>query len=153
MRAGQREARDSLDWPTAAGVIQESEVLAQPGVRATDERPTRRTGSSHRARVRYSYTAGGAERLGTRIGVYQKFHATPEEAAAQLAPYPAGAAVTVRYDPDDPGRAVLEPGPAEFDDTPFFAFGGGFILISTVLAIILLAMLRSRGPRGRDGAA
>jgi len=144
MRSGQREARESIGWPTAPGTILESEVLAQAGMRATDERPTKRAGTSHRARVRYSYVAGGAERFGTRIEVFQRYHPTPEEAAAQLAPYPAGAPVTVRYDPEAPERSVLEPGPEEFDNTYFFAFGGGFLVISIALSLVLRGLLRAR---------
>jgi len=153
MRAGQREARESVAWPTAPGTILESAVEPREGVPATDQRPTKTSWRSHRAQVRYRYTAGGAERIGTRIEVYQRFHATPEEAARQLAPYPAGAAVTVRFDPADPSSAVLEPGPTEFDNTPFLAIGGGFLAISIVLSIVLIAMLRSRPRYLRESGA
>lgn len=60
--------------------------------------------------IRYSYVIGGEERHGERIRFGNLTARTRGGAAAMLAPYPAGAAIIVHYDPDAPGESVLEPG-------------------------------------------
>ncbi len=99
------EADDSRAWPTAPGVITASSVAKS---RAQGGR-----GSGHdvfTADVAYSYAAGGRALVGRRVrfeGVRATHH---DDAAAIVARYPVGAAVTVHYDPTDPEHATLETG-------------------------------------------
>ncbi len=144
MKDAQVEARASLGWPAAPGTILESEVIDQLGFRATDERPTKRAGTTYRPRVRYEYHVAEVRHEGTRIAVFQTLDATREEAEARLAPYPVGAPVDVHHNPTDATRAVLEPGPETFDNTYFFAFGGGFLAILAALALVVRGILRTR---------
>lgn len=144
MREGQREARSSLDWPTVPGTVTEREVVESSSLRPLDERPTGRTNPSFRPTIRYTYRVGETEFEGTRLTVFQALYPTAGEAEGRLRDYPVGAEVPVHHDPEDPGRSVLEPGPATFDNTYFWAFGGGFLALIVVLAVFLRAMLRVR---------
>ena len=89
-------------WLSAPGRIIASEVQ-------------RRGGSSGRNQyyvplVRYSYIVHGREREGARLRFFFASARSRGGAEAMLAPYPAGAEVKVRYDPDNPDQSVLEPG-------------------------------------------
>jgi hypothetical protein len=143
MRTAQEEARASLAWPTAPGKIIESEAVPPTGGRAAADPAAKPPAGAYRASVRYSYEAAGAPREGTRIEVFTRLDATRDAALARLAPFPVGAEVAVRFDPEEPSRSVLVPGPAEFDNTAFLVFGGGLVAVAIVLALVL----RSTGGR------
>ena len=144
MRSSQEEARRSVSWPTASGTITVSEIVEVTGIRPTDQRPTKRSGPAYRPQVEYTYEVAGTEHTGTRIEVFMTIHATEREAEARISAYPVGASVPVHHDPERPERAVLEVGPESFDNTYFFAFGGGFLAILVVLAFVLRSILRTR---------
>jgi hypothetical protein len=76
--------------------------------------------------IRYTYVVNGREREGARLRFGLVTARTRGGAEKMLAPWPAGAAIQVRYDPDDPDRSVLEPGKA-----------GGNLLAVTILFLIL----------------
>jgi hypothetical protein len=59
--------------------------------------------------IRYAYEVNGKARQGTRIRFGLLTARSPRGAEAILAPYPVGAAIQVRYNPDDPDDSVLEP--------------------------------------------
>ena len=59
-------------------------------------------------KVAYAYTAGGQERQGSRLRFGLPTFRSPSGAEAALAPYPKGAEVEVRYDPDAPDESVLD---------------------------------------------
>ena len=64
--------------------------------------------------VTYAYSAGGRELTGRRLRFGNYRSASRRKAEAALAPYPAGAAPAVRYNPENPAECVLEttkPGP------------------------------------------
>ena len=81
--------------------------------------------------IRYTYVVNGREREGARLRFGMTTARTRGGAGKMLAPYPAGAAVQVRYDPDDPDRSVLEPGKA----------GSGLLVAAIVLFLLMLAGL------------
>ena len=59
--------------------------------------------------VRFEYRISGTRYTGDRVSYGG--HSPGIGAAEIAARYPLGAAVTVWYDPGQPGKAVLEPGP------------------------------------------
>ncbi len=85
-------ARESVRWPAAEGEV----------VDVTISRALRST------RVLYRFAVDGRVHEGRRIAFVDRARGrTRSELAAE---YPEGRRLTVRYDPDDPETAVLEPG-------------------------------------------
>jgi hypothetical protein len=97
-----RRARAALAWPATAGRIIESRVEEKhlPG-----DRPNLRFAP----RIAYEYAVDGRSYRSERIDFREVFWSlAPQSAAAKVVRYPAGAAVTVYYDPRRPQEAVLE---------------------------------------------
>src|SRR5579883_2088052 len=91
-----QEGAESQRWPTTQGTVIE--------MRLTDH--VDRDGSRDKnVSIRYKYVVAGKEYQGDRIGVGTSYDA---EAAAKK--YPERAQVTVYYNPQRPGDAVLETG-------------------------------------------
>ena len=85
----------SAGWPTADGKVTVSEV----------------TGSKKNSwKVEYVYSVAGQPYAGERFAYDPMPVQGREEVERHVAAYPAGAAVTVYYDPGNPGEAVLYPG-------------------------------------------
>ena len=103
------KARAAESWPSAMGRVQSSEIV--------EEESTDREGHSttwYNPVVTYGFSAGGREYQSRRLrfGNYRK--TSRAKAEAMLAPYRAGGACNVRYNPDRPDECVLEtvkPGP------------------------------------------
>jgi len=60
--------------------------------------------------IRYTYVVNGREREGSRLRFGLTTARSRAAAEKLLAPYPVGAAIKVRYDPENPDQSVLEPG-------------------------------------------
>lgn len=107
-----RDARQSPDWPAAQGTIVESQYG--------------KDGSRRTLFIRYQYRVKGQEYESRRIA-YQR----TRSAADLLAVYPVGKEVVAHYYPDDPSRAVLEPGfkLLEFSPPQFLVEALGFVLM------------------------
>ena len=93
------EAIDSRKWPATAGQIIESQVVVSQGNRI-----------KYTPHVAYRYEAGAKTRTSTDIwlksyGVDQAF------AEDVVASYPVGAEIKVFFNPQNPAKAVLRPGP------------------------------------------
>lgn len=101
------KAKASETWPTTIGKVASSQVLVEEsrdGEGATWYNPV----------IAYTYTAAGRTIEGSRIRFANMRRGSQKKAEAVLAPYRAGAPVTVRYNPAKPEEAVLEthkPGP------------------------------------------
>jgi len=104
-----RLARESANWPSAPGVITESES------------------ANRRWRVAYTYSVEGADYTGTGIVVGAK--PGGKSAAAILARYPLGSQVTVHYPPGNPKLAVLEPGPNPYVTAIFRTYIYYFVVL------------------------
>ena len=107
-------------WLDAPGKIVSSQV-------------DRRGGSSGRNQyyvplVSYTYVVNGRERAGSRLRFGTARTRSRAAAEKLLAPYPAGAEIKVRYDPDNPDQSVLEPG----------RVGGNLLLGAIACAAIFL---------------
>jgi hypothetical protein len=97
-----RRARATLAWPATAGRIVESRVEQKhlPG-----DRPNVRFAP----RITYEYTVDGRSYRSERLAFREVFWSlAPQAATVKVARYPAGAEVTVYYDPRHPDEAVLE---------------------------------------------
>src|SRR5688572_10449999 len=103
------KAKSAESWPTAPGQVISSEVV--------EEESTDREGGTstwYNPVVTYAYSAGGRELTGRRLRFGNYRSAGRRKAEAALAPYPAGATPSVRYNPENPEECVLEttkPGP------------------------------------------
>lgn len=94
-------ARASCSWPTVPGRVARSEIR-------TNRRANGLPG--FRTMVRYEYVVDGEEYEGREVTAGEFPYRSARGATRRLAPYPVGALVTVRYDPNEPEIALLEPG-------------------------------------------
>lgn len=113
-------ARDSKTWPITAGVVLTAEVR-EGGKRYTTYEP----------HVTYAYTVDGTRYVGhvLRVGDIGSTVGAEVVMGQRLV----GTTVTVHYNPDDPGQAVLEPGGGEL--WRFFAGAGA---VSGIVGALLL---------------
>jgi hypothetical protein len=95
------EARRASHWPQTTGKILKSGTQAHHH-QFSGETTTVTTVPA----VEYEFTANGRSWRGNRIGIGEDSGGANTEAT--LKHYPVGAAVTVYYDPNDPGHCVLE---------------------------------------------
>ncbi|HET9639171.1 MAG TPA: DUF3592 domain-containing protein [Allosphingosinicella sp.] len=103
------KARAAETWPTASGRVVSSEVVEEE---SRDQEGG--TSTWYNPVVTYAYAAGAGELTGRRLRFGNYRFASRSKAEAALAPYPAGATPTVRYNPANPEECVLEthkPGP------------------------------------------
>jgi hypothetical protein len=97
-----RKSRAARTWPSTEGRIVDSRVEAKtlPG-----DRPNTRFAP----RITYEYVVNGRVYQSQRIAFRETFWSlAPQSAQASAARYPAGAHVTVYYDPEHPEETVLE---------------------------------------------
>ena len=103
------KARASESWPVTTGKVVSSQVRIE-------ESSDRDGGTTtwYNPIVAYTYTVAGTERRGSRLRFGNPRSSSRKKAEAAIAPYPAGATITVRYNPGNPEECVLEtrkPGP------------------------------------------
>jgi hypothetical protein len=99
MRFEQSMAVLSRSWPTVPGRIDASEVV---------DKLTYRSGRFWALDLRYAYRVGGVDYPGTRLAFAPRWIGSQYTVDALARRYAAGTTVEVRYDPDQPGEAVLE---------------------------------------------
>jgi hypothetical protein len=105
---GMQQAKATLTWPTTRGTVTCSEVVWTGFENSTDETITSKK-STYRHNLSYQFSVGGMSYGSTALGY--RIHGGSESALKLLVEqYPAGAEVTVYYDPANPKKAVLEPG-------------------------------------------
>lgn len=95
-------AQESADWPRTQGWVETSRVerFARTGGRVEP-----------RLELSYSYSVQGETYSGHRVRLPAPVPGVLQDGPQQLTGrYPAGLQVDVFYDPEDPSRAVLEPG-------------------------------------------
>jgi hypothetical protein len=110
----------SQDWPTAEGRILASRVeevrTSRQDSRSSGDlvNPTPRAPIiRYRPVIKYQWQVGSSlyERDRRNFSAAVADEETPEAAEAIIAPYVVGERVPVYYDPDEPSRGILEPGP------------------------------------------
>jgi len=131
----------ALNWPTTAGVIEDSDVR----VERTED------GETSRVDVTFSYEIDG-RRFTSTIRRFGDTRADDGFADEWTEAHPEGATVTVYYDPARPGRAILEPGITGMDlfvvmfITPFNAVAVGALWFVMTAG---LRKIRSKPPAVR----
>lgn len=117
------KAKASLEWPGAEGTVIVSDVI-----RNTDSDGD----VTYKPDVSYEYVIDGIKYSANRVAFGSWSSSDRSMAQRVVNHYPAGMTVTVRYDPDDPYEAVLEPG--EKKGVWFLiAFGGVFAAVGLSL--------------------
>jgi len=105
-----RLARASLRWPTAAGTITAAGVIEEIIQEKESEDRTRlKTVHRYQVDLRYAYKVAQRDYVGTAANWgWTAIYGLRELAEKAAAQYRQGQPVTVYYDPDRPGNAVLE---------------------------------------------
>jgi hypothetical protein len=101
----QKKTRDSQSWPTTGGQITAASVVTSESAPDDDGR----TYPLYYPLVKYEYTLNGQDYTSDRLAFGgRKTFKRHDQAAQEMAHYPVGKAVTLHYNPADPGEAVLE---------------------------------------------
>ncbi len=129
---GYRDGQATESWPTTNGRVISADVQESIETRR-DMNDRRRTEYTYRASVQYEYTVGERTYLGHRIKA-DDYSGGADRAYRIVNRYLAGSDVTVFYNPDDPGQAVLETGA---DTMGVYLFGG----VGALFTVIGLASL------------
>jgi hypothetical protein len=137
-----RAARDSVTWPAVDGRVIRTSIQVERGGRDGAS-----SGSvTYRPVVVYEYSVNGVTHEGQRISIGE--YATADEADARrtVDKYPLGAAVRVRYRPDRPAQALLEPG---LQGVPWFflGVGGVFVLVGLLFVVVFPRMTTATAGR------
>ena len=90
----------SRSWPTVPGRVLTSEAVRTPG-----------RGPQWMADIRYDYAVDGKRYTGSNVRFSQGKFRFLDQAQRVVERYPAGAEISVRFDPADPRTAVLEASP------------------------------------------
>jgi len=125
------QARQALDWPKVAGVVESSEVMTGCG-----------RGGSHYARVLYSYEVAGAKLQGSRLAFGNVGCGSWSAAASIARTYKVGQAVRVHWNPKQPGDSALVVGEVPSDTWLGIALSLGMLVASLWL---LHYYLRGKG--------
>jgi hypothetical protein len=106
------EAR-SLGWQAVPAQVTQSETSLVAVYGSVSTRSARPTQSEFvEWTLRYSYRLDGLDYTSDRVGFVVTPYWNKSSALERAARYPVGSAVTAYVSPDDPGFAVLEPGPS-----------------------------------------
>ena len=97
------KVRASQDWPTVQGTVIQSWVRKRS---STDDDGS--VSYSYYPEIHYQYQIVGIEYQGNKIAFGPKVGGNRPRAEKIIEKYPTGANVTVYYQPDKPGNAVLE---------------------------------------------
>jgi hypothetical protein len=108
---GRRQANASQRWPSAAGIVTTSGVIEEAiEDKSNDDKSFIRKIHRYQVDLRYAYQVGRRDYVGTAANwggtAIYGLRELAEKAADQ---YRQGQPVTVYYDPEQPGNAVLEP--------------------------------------------
>ena len=111
-----RRGRDAALWPTVSGIVTRSRVESKKLRMGSTMYRTGSKATYYRPDIAYTYDVNGSHFEGkrTRFGTPPGWDKDRARSEQLIAPYAAGQAVQVRYDPRRPGESVLQPGVAEF---------------------------------------
>lgn len=96
-----QKALASKSWPTTEGKVTASDVSSE---RDSDGK------TMYKAEVRYAYTVNGKSYESDKIKMISSSSSSSGMEQKTAGKYPVGATVKVRYNPSNPGTAVLEAG-------------------------------------------
>jgi hypothetical protein len=131
-----RLAGASAQWPTAAGTITNSSVIEEQIEETNNDKSTVRKIYRYQVDLRYAYRLDKRDYVGTSATPgWTPIYGLREQAETVAARYKPGSPVTVYYDPDRPGNAVLEPGSRQGSAAPLV-----FSAISAAVGGVMLAL-------------
>lgn len=127
-----KQAKESVNWPTTMGVIEESQVKTHRGDDSTTYSPY----------VLFRYEVDGQEIRSDMVYMGANFSSNNRSAHQKVVTkYPVGAEVKVYYKPDDPFIAILEPGTTYMGYFPlvlsYIFLGSGTLLLGIASAIFV----------------
>jgi len=118
--------RPSLQWPTVAGTIMQSDSWYQGGKH-----------SHYGVDVTYTYRVNGRHYMGHKVSLWNPhLHGSHDMVKAFVVTHPVHSSVDVHYDPQDPENSVLIPGADEVGNRAS-TWAGGLILGAITLGVIL----------------
>ena len=108
---GRRLASASARWPTAAGIVTTSDVIEEIlEDKSNDDKAIIKKIHRYQVDLRYAYQVGKRDFVGiTANWGWTAVYGLRELAEKAAGQYQKGQPVTVYYDPEQPGHAVLEP--------------------------------------------
>jgi len=120
------KARSSLEWPAVTGTVLETHI---------DETSSKNSGQKYIPVFTYRYVVADVtyENADYNIAGGPKLESRAEAEALQKQ-HPVGSSIEVRYDPDDPADALLEPGGEWF----------GWVLLAMGMLMVLLGTVKLR---------
>ena len=127
-----QNAKASVKWPTAKGIITVSKVVKSESTTGTGTNK-RRTVSYH-AKIHFKYSVNGKSYTSNNV----TFGQSTKAAGKIVNHYPTGKKVSVFYNPENPKVAVLEPGIS----TASYLFLGFGILFALIGLIFLIRFAR-----------
>ncbi len=137
---GRQLASASARWPTAAGTVTMSDVIEEAiEEKDNDDKSRIRRIYRYQVDLRYAYQVGKRDFVGTAAdwgatAIYG-LRELAEKAASQ---YRQGQPVTVYYDPEQPGHAVLEPDSRQGSLAPLIAAAICAVIGGVMLAVFVM---------------
>jgi Protein of unknown function (DUF3592) len=127
---GRRQASASARWPTVAGIITTSDVIEEAiEDKENDDKSFIRKTYRYQVDLRYAYQVGKRDFVGTEANWGgAAIYGLREQAEKAAGQYGVGRPVTVYYDPEQPGNAVLEPDNRQGSLTP--------LIIAAICAVL-----------------
>ncbi len=137
---GRQLASASARWPTAAGTITMSDVIEEAiEEKDNDDKSRIRRIYRYQVDLRYAYQVGKRDFVGTAANwgatAIYGLRELAEKVAGQ---YPQGQPVTVYYDPEQPGNAVLEPDSRQGSLAPLIAAAICAVFGGVMLAVFVM---------------
>lgn len=131
----QRLAGASTRWPSIIGTVTKSDVVEeQIDDDSSDNDSIRRKIRRYQIDLRYAYRVGQRDYVGTSdVWGWTPIYGLREQAETTASRYKPGEQVTVYYDPEQPGNAVLEPNNRQGSYAP--------LIFSAIFAVAGAAML------------
>ena len=135
---GRRLASASTRWPTVAGIVTNSGVIEEAiEDKGNDDKSFVRKIYRYQVDLRYAYQIGKRDFVGTSANWgWTAIYGLRELAEKAASQYRQGQPVTVYYDPEQPGNAVLEPDNRQGSLAPLIAAA-----ICAVISGLFLAFL------------
>ena len=135
---GRRLASASTRWPTVAGIVTNSGVIEEAiEDKGNDDKSFVRKIYRYQVDLRYAYQIGKRDFVGTSANWgWTAVYGLRELAEKVASQYRQGQPVTVYYDPEQPGNAVLEPDNRQGSLAPLIAAA-----ICAVISGLFLAFL------------
>lgn len=131
-----REAAASEQWPTVTGVIRTSEVAPAGG-------QGQGGAALYQPHIVYEYEIDDQKYTNDRVSFSRAQTSNREQVEDELFLYPEGMGVAVYVDPDDPTRAILEPGPGV--ENWLLLGAGGLFTVAPLLVLVVIVIAGRRG--------